>query len=194
MVEVVPQVVIIAGPNGAGKTTLAPTLLRDTLGLFEFVNADTISDGLSAFNPDAASFDAGRIMLRTIQELAKKRKDFALESTLAGRSFAQWLLHLCRSGYEFQLLFLWLRSVDLAVERVATRVQGGGHAIPEEVIRRRYYRGLANFLELYRPIANTWVVYDNSGVSPILVASGRQREKERVLRPDLWQLLMIESQ
>lgn len=194
MVEAVPQVVIIAGPNGAGKTTLAPTLLRDTLGLFEFVNADTISAGLSAFNPEAASFDAGRIMLRTIQELARKRKNFALESTLGGRSFSQWLLNLCRTGYEFQLLFLWLRSVELAVQRVATRAQGGGHAIPEEVIRRRYRRGLSNFFRLYRPIANTWVVYDNSGVSPILVASGRQREKERILRPDLWQSLIIQSQ
>lgn len=188
-----PQIIVIAGPNGAGKTTLAPTLLRDTFGLLEFVNADAISSGLSAFNPEAASLNAGRIMLRTLQDLAKKRESFAFESTLATRSYTRWIVNLRQTGYEFHLFFLWLRSVELAIERVKARARGEGHTIPEDVIRRRYHRSASNFFNLYLPIARTWVVYDNSTVSPILVAAGRENEIERVVRQDLWQPLIDES-
>ncbi|MEA2203372.1 MAG: hypothetical protein QOE77_148 [Blastocatellia bacterium] len=193
MNETGPQVVIIAGPNGAGKTTYAPTLLRDTYGLSTFVNADTISAGLSAFRPEAASFDAGRVMLTTLHELARSEGSFAFESTLATRSYLRWLISLRRTGYEFHLLFLCLRSAELAVERVATRVRAGGHAIDEAIIRRRYQRGLANFFNLYQPIADTWVMYDNTNASPSLVAAGRLRMAERVAQPALWRMLRDSS-
>jgi len=121
-----PQVVIIAGPKGAGKTTLAPFLLRDTFGLLEFVNADTISAGLSAFNPETVAFDAGRLMIGRLRELARSGQGFAFESTLATRSYAPWISNLRKSGYEFHLVFLWLRTVELAVERVATRYRSEG--------------------------------------------------------------------
>jgi len=103
-----PQVVIIAGPNGAGKSTLAPVLLRDTFGLLEFVNADTISAGLSAFNAEAVALAAGRVMRARLRGLADNKQSFAFESTLATRSYASWLRDLKRAGYEFHLLFLWL--------------------------------------------------------------------------------------
>jgi predicted ABC-type ATPase len=189
MSEASPRVIIIGGPNGAGKTTLAPFLLRDTFGLLEFVNADTISVGLSAFNPEGVAFEAGRLMIRRLHELTKNEQSFAFESTLATRSYGPWLHSLVEADYEFHLVFLSLRSVELAIERVAERVRGGGHQVSEQVVRRRYLRGLANLFDVYIPLADTWSVYDNSGSgSPVLVATG-DHGRQKVVMPDLWQIL-----
>jgi predicted ABC-type ATPase len=189
-----PQVVIIAGPNGAGKSTLAPALLRDTFGLLEFVNADTISAGLSAFNVEAVVLEAGRVMLTRLRELADNKQSFAFESTLASRSYAPWLSRLKRAGYEFHLLFLWLNTPELAIQRVADRVRGGGHLVTESVVRRRYNRGLDNLSELYSPLADTWAVYDNSEKgSPLLIAVGEQQRNLRVVRPDLWKRVVVDQ-
>jgi predicted ABC-type ATPase len=189
-----PQVVVIAGPNGAGKSTYAPTLLRDTFGLLHFVNADTISEGLSAFRPEAASFDAGRVMmLSALRQLAESKESFAFESTLATRSYVSRIMSLRRMKYEFHLLFRYLGSADLAVETVATRVRSGGHDIDEVVIRRRYKRGLANFINLYQPIADTWAVYDNSRASPLLVAFGGRQQEALIVQPEIWTKLKTQS-
>lgn len=127
MSEPRPGVVILAGPNGAGKSTVAPALLHGALGVDEFVNADVIAQGLSAFEPDRVAIAAGRIMLARLNELAAQRADFAFETTLATRSFARWLRGLRLSGYDVHLFFLWLFSADLAVARVADRVGMEGH-------------------------------------------------------------------
>jgi predicted ABC-type ATPase len=119
-------VIVLAGPNGAGKSTAAPYLLRGALGVTEFVNADVIAQGLSAFAPEAVAVAAGRIMLARLRELASKRVSFAFETTLASRSFAPWLASVVAGGYSFHLLYLWLPSADLAVSRVADRVRFGG--------------------------------------------------------------------
>ena len=186
-----PQVVIIAGPNGAGKSTLAPILLRDTYNLLEFVNADTISAGLSAFNAQAVAINAGRVMLARLRELAADKQSFAFESTLATRSYAPWLGGLKQTGYEFHLFFLWLGSPELAIQRVSDRVRRGGHSVSENVIRRRYNRSLSNLFELYTPLADTWAVYDNSSnASPLLVATGEHEQTLKVVRSDLWKALM----
>lgn len=190
MTETNPQVVIIAGPNGAGKTTLAPLLLRDTFGLFEYVNADPIALGLSGFDPASMSFEAGRIMLGRLHHLAQQRESFAFESTLASRSYAPWIKGLRSAGYEFHLLFLWLHTVELANERVAERVRSGGHSVPGEVIRRRYQRGLVNFFNLYQPLADTWATYDSGSDTPLLVSAGGEKISTRVVRPDTWKKLL----
>ncbi len=190
-----PQVIIIAGPNGAGKTTLAPFLLRDTLGILEYVNADPIALGLSGFDPASVAFEAGRVMLRRLHELAAQRKTFAFESTLAAKSYAGWIEKLRDDGYALQLMFLWLRSPDLAIQRVRERVRAGGHLVAEEVIRRRYAGGLRNFSKLYQPLANTWAVFDNSdSPHPTLIAQGGTGERERIIRPQLWQRFQQMSQ
>lgn len=195
MNEANPQLVIIAGPNGAGKSTLAPVLLRDTFGLLEFVNADTISAGLSAFNAEAVALDAGRVMLTRLRELAAHKQSFAFESTLATRSYAPWISRLAQEGYEFHLLFLWLNTVELAIQRVAERVHGGGHSVSDDTIRRRYRRGLENLSQLYLPIADTWAVYDNSGAgSPLLIASGEKERAATVVLPDVWQSVVGNKQ
>lgn len=158
-----PNVVVIAGPNGSGKTTAAPALLRDCLGVKEFVNADVIAQGLSGFSSESVALQAGRIMLERLKELAAEGADFAFETTLASRSFAPWLDELKLAGYESHLVFLWLPSAEMAIARVASRVSRGGHHVPNDVVRRRYDAGLRNFFTLYRPIVDDWRMYDNSG-------------------------------
>ena len=161
-----PHVIILGGPNGAGKSTTAPALLKGALGVTEFVNPDVIAQGLSAFEPERVALAAGRVMLTRMRDLARRRANFAFETTLASRRFAPWLAGLRRSGYLVHLIFLWLPSADLAVERVADRVRMGGHTVPEDTIRRRYAAGLRNFFTLYRPLATTWRIYDTSPVPP----------------------------
>ncbi|MHB1559910.1 MAG: zeta toxin family protein [Isosphaeraceae bacterium] len=187
MADSSPNLVVLAGPNGAGKSTAAPAILRDALGIDEFVNADVIARGLSGFEPARAGLAAGRIMLARLKELARRRVSFAFETTLASRSFAPWIARLIQDGYQFHLVFLWLPHPDLAVARVAARVRDGGHDVPEETIRRRYEAGLRNFFGLYQPMASTWEIWDNSseaGMEPI--ALGAQSGPLRVYAPELW--------
>lgn len=169
-----PIAVVIGGPNGAGKTTSASILLPGEFDLRQFVNADAIAVGLAAFAPETVALQAGRILLNRIAELVRQRQDFAVETTLASRSLAAFLRSAQSDRYVVKVIYLWLSSPDLAVARVAERVQMGGHHIPEETIRRRYWRGLANFRSLYRPLADEWIVCDNSSSQPVLLAHGRR--------------------
>jgi predicted ABC-type ATPase len=181
-----PHVVVLAGPNGAGKSTTAPVLLRGKLGVDEFVNADTIARGLSAFAPEAAAIDAGRVMLRRLERLAAQRRDFAFETTMASRTFAPRIARWMEAGYGFHLVFLWLPTAELALARVEERVRAGGHDVPEATVRRRYRRGLLNFFALYQPMATTWRLYDNSRARPRLVARGDCSGRSAVSDAGLW--------
>ncbi|MBM4019024.1 MAG: Zeta toxin family protein [Planctomycetes bacterium] len=186
-----PGVVVLAGPNGAGKTTAAPLLLRGALGVSEFVNADVIAHGLSGFEPEGAALAAGRVMLARLRDLAHRRESFAFESTLASRLLVRWLARLIESGYAFHLVFLWLPSPDFAVARVAERVRMGGHAVPEQTIRRRYDAGLRNFFRLYRPLASTWRLHDNSRAAPRLVAEGKALTTAYVADEATWGRIVL---
>jgi len=186
-----PTVLIVAGPNGAGKSTAAPSLLPTTLGMSDFVNADVIARGLSGFSPEKVAFQAGQIMLRRVQQLAEQRANFAFETTLASRTLEPWLRRLCSEGYELLLAFLWLPTPDAAIARVLERVRLGGHSVPEETIRRRYHRGLHNFFNLYRPLAQLWRFYDNSSViGPRLLAHGKGCNVEVVYDLPIWDRLL----
>ena len=185
-----PHVIIIAGPNGAGKTSAAPGLLNQTLNVSHFVNADTIAAGLSAYAPEKAAIQAGRVMLERMRYLAADGEDFAFETTLASRSFAPWIVDLKKKGYLFHLTFLLLNSADFAVLRVSERVKMGGHFVPEETIRRRYNAGLRNFFNLYTPIADSWQMYDNSDIgNPVRVAS-KIGDKLEIQNATTWQRLV----
>ena len=153
---------VVAGPNGAGKSTTAPLLLREGLAVDEFVNADPIAQGLSAFKPESVALTAGRVMLARLKELAKTSRAFAFETTLASRTFAPWLVSLRSSGYRVHICFLSLPNADLAVSRVAERVRMGGHDVPEAVVRRRFTAGLRNFFTLYQEVVESWQMFDNS--------------------------------
>jgi predicted ABC-type ATPase len=180
-----PRVVVLAGINGAGKTTASRHLLMDVLKIPTFVNADAIARGLNGLTPEAEAFRAGRIMLDQLNDLAGRREDFAFETTLSARTYANWLRDLRLTGYTVLLYYYWLDSPDVAIARVALRVQSGGHFVPDTDIRRRYARSVRNFLELYRPVADEWVVYDNTYGQRALLAMGSP-DDEAIDHPDTW--------
>jgi predicted ABC-type ATPase len=151
--------VIVAGPNGAGKSTLAPKLLAQEFGIRIYVNSDVIAQGLAGFDPASAGIRAGRIMHERLEELRAERASFAVESTISGRSLQGVIRKLDEAGYFTLLVYLWLPSPDLAVERVGNRVRLGGHDVPEADVRRRFYRSLVNFRRLYSQITHEWRVY-----------------------------------
>jgi predicted ABC-type ATPase len=186
-----PHILMLAGPNGAGKSTAAPTLLDETLQITEFVNADVIARGLSAFDSEAVAISAGRIMLARLRELARERVNFAFETTLASRSFAPWIATLRQRGYRFTLFYLWLPTVELALERVRERARQGGHSVPPEAVRRRYAAGLRNFFKVYQPLTNCWQFFDSSAMEgPRLIAVGRGTMVETVHDPANWQSVL----
>ncbi|MEA5260699.1 zeta toxin family protein [Arcicella aquatica] len=160
---------IIAGCNGAGKTTASFYILPNVLDCKEFVNADEIAKGLSPFQPEKVSLEAGKIMLNRIDELLEKNLDFALETTLSSKAYAKTIQRAQQKGYFVTLLFFWLESVELAKQRVKIRVSEGGHNIPEDVIERRYQRGINNLFETYLPLCDNTMLFDNSDKMPILV-------------------------
>lgn len=153
---------IIAGCNGAGKTTASFTILPEILDCKEFVNADEIAKGLSPFQPEKVSFEAGRIMLNRIKELLLGNENFAFEITLATKSYKNKIIEAKEKGFQVTLLFFWLQNVELAKERVKIRVSEGGHNIQPEVIERRYSRGIKNLFEIYLPIVDGALLFDNS--------------------------------
>lgn len=182
-----PVVFILAGPNGAGKSTAAPVLVQEMAGIDRYINADAIARGLSPFDPAMSAVAAGRVMVRHMDELAEERRSFAIETTLAGVRLAKRLERLRDVGYQIHIVYLWLPSADLAVERVAQRVRLGGHSIDELVVKRRYFRSLENFLGIYSPLAELWRVYDNSGISPEIVAKGSGDTTMQIADKAKWQ-------
>ena len=178
---------IIAGCNGAGKTTASFTILPEILECKEFVNADEIAKGLSPFQPEKVAFEAGRIMLERINFLLKSNENFAIETTLATKSYKSKLLWAKEQGYVIKLLFFWLPTVEMAMERVAVRVSEGGHNIPNDVIARRYKRGIENLFKIYIPLCDDWLVFDNSQIDSEMIAKGNLTENT-ILQKDKWNL------
>jgi predicted ABC-type ATPase len=166
------KILIIAGPNGAGKTTFAQEFLPNEANCPAFVNADLIAAGLSPFAPEVAAVKAGRLMLEQIHEYSRRGVSFAFETTLSGRGYGQWIPRWRQLGYEVKLFFLQLPNPEVAIARVRQRVREGGHAVPEEVVRRRFHSGLKNFNDLYKPLVNAWFLFDNSGPESVLLAEG----------------------
>lgn len=169
-----PNLYIIAGCNGAGKTTASYTMLPEMLDCKEFINADEIAKGLSPFQPEKAAIEAGRIMIRRMEEMLKMEEDFALETTLATKSYVSFIKKAQTLGYFVTLLYFWLSSPELAIKRVEDRVKSGGHHVPEDVIRRRYDAGTSNLFSLYTPIADYWLVVNNSENPFSLIAEGKK--------------------
>jgi predicted ABC-type ATPase len=177
---------IISGPNGAGKTTASFTVLPDMLDCKEFVNADEIARGLSPFQADKAAIDAGRLMLQRIKELIKHKSEFAFETTLSTRRYVNLISKAKESDYFVTLVYFWLNSPDLAIERVKSRVLEGGHDIPVEVIKRRYNSGIKNLFNLYIPISDYWMIIDNSENPFKLIAEGNSNAEKQIHDNFIW--------
>jgi predicted ABC-type ATPase len=167
-----PNLYIIAGCNGAGKTTASFTILPEMLDCDEFINADEIARGLSPLNYEKSAIEAGRIMLKRIDQLIKNNNDFAFETTLASKSYIKTIEKVKRLNYNVNLIFFWLESPALAIERVRLRVQEGGHNIPSKIIKRRYFSGLKNLFEYYIPKCDYWMIFNNSESPAEFIAEG----------------------
>ena len=180
---------IIAGCNGAGKTTASFTVLPEMLDCDEFINADEIARGISPLNPEKAAIEAGRYMLSKIDKLIATKKDFAFETTLATKSYTKTIQEAKEQGYQITLVYFWLASAELAIERVLTRVLEGGHNIPKPVIIRRYYSGVKNLFNLYLHICDYWMIFDNSVSPSELLAEGYPEGDIETINPSKFETL-----
>ena len=174
------NVYIIAGPNGSGKTTFAKEFLPDYVNCPNFVNADLIALGLAPFEPRAAAVKAGKLVLQQIHDFSRQDVDFAFETTLSGKSYAGLLKELKVKDYGLHLFFLWIPNPELAIARIKDRVAEGGHNVPAEDVRRRFARGLYNFFNLYEPLVDSWILFDNSKVKPVLIAKRKNGHTEAI--------------
>jgi predicted ABC-type ATPase len=184
---------IIAGCNGAGKTTASYTILPEILSCKEFVNADEIAKGLSPFQAEKAAIEAGKIMLQRIDDLLSRKVSFAFETTLATKTFKNTIVRAKSLGYRVSVLFFWLQTVDLAKERVKKRVSEGGHNIAEDVIERRYTSGIKNLFEIYFPLADKILVFDNSEGKHELILKKTHRHEFSVLNKSKYEQLKMKS-
>lgn len=184
---------IIAGCNGAGKTTASFTILPEILECKEFVNADEIAKGLSPFQPEKVAFEAGRIMLERINFLLQSKENFAFETTLATKTYKSKLLWAKENGYTIKLLFFWLPTIEMAIERVAVRVSEGGHNIPKDVIARRYKRGIENLFKIYIPLCSEWILFDNSKNQIEEIANGKCNVISQILQEEKFDSIKASS-
>jgi len=168
-----PNLYIIAGCNGAGKTTASYSILPEALECRTFVNADEIAKGLSPFQPETVAIQAGRLMLQRIDELINRGQDFAFETTLSTKSYIQTIKKAQAHNFYVTLIYFWLNSSQLAIERIRKRVAAGGHHVPDDIVIRRYERGISNFMNLYLPICDYWFLINNSVKPSETIAEGK---------------------
>jgi len=184
-----PNLFIISGCNGAGKTTASMTVLPETLECHEFVNCDEIAKGLNPLNPDSAKVTAARLMLVRIKKLISLDADFAIETTLATKSYHALVKNAQEKGYNIKLLYFWLQSPELALQRVAERVKNGGHNVEEHIIRRRYSSGIRNLFKLYLPVVDYFILIDNSVMPREVIAEGNMHESVKVYNEEKFKTL-----
>jgi predicted ABC-type ATPase len=166
------NVYVVAGPNGSGKTTFAREFLPNYAKCPNFVNADLIAQGLSPFAPRSASIKAGRLVLSRISEFSRNGEDFGFETTLSGKTHLRQFRRLEASGYRLHIFFLWVPGTELSLLRIKNRVADGGHNVPAADVTRRFRRSIDNFFNVYQPFTHSWMLFDNSGATPVLAAKG----------------------
>lgn len=171
-----PNLYIISGCNGAGKTTASYAMFPKLLDCKEFINADEIAKGLSPFQPESVAIDAGRIMIMRMNEMLRMKEDFAIETTLATKSYANFIRRAQEEGYFVTLIYFWLESPELAIKRVEQRVRFGGHHVRDEVVVRRYYAGMRNLFSMFIPISDYWILIDNSTDPFRMIAEGKRTQ------------------
>ena len=182
---------IIAGPNGSGKTTFATEFLPEFVKCSNFINADLIAHGLSPFSPGAAAIKAGKLVLEQISQFSDRGIDFSFETTLSGKLYLNLFNSLKEKGYKMHIFFLWIPDADLAISRIKNRVSQGGHDVPEPDVVRRFKRSTSNFFKMYGPYADSWMLFNNAGLKPVLIAQ-RKNNKIKIVNKNLYENI-IES-
>ena len=185
-----PKLFIISGCNGAGKTTASFNILPEILECKQFLNADEIARGLSPFDPESVSIEAGRILLNRFDELVKIGETFAVETTLATLIYKDKILKVQSLGYEVTLLYFWLTDVSMAYDRVKSRVMEGGHNIPQDVIKRRYFKGIKNLFNIYLPLCERALIIDNSDSNPELIFTQSKGSELEIINENLYTNLL----
>ncbi len=188
-----PVVYVIAGPNGTGKTTFANQFLPKIADCRNFINADLIAKGLSPFNVDAAAMQAGRLFLGSIQENVRRGVDFGFETTLSGKGCVKLFKDLRGRGYRLHLYFLWIPGLSLALKRIADRVRMGGHAVPADVVRRRFGKGLKNLFNPFMNLVDYCAIFDNSSAEPRLVFEMSEGQ-DHVIKPEIYDIIVKMSE
>ncbi|MGK7945183.1 MAG: zeta toxin family protein [Microcystaceae cyanobacterium] len=181
-----PELYIISGCNGSGKTTTAKQILPYFLDIYEYVNADEIAVGLSPFRPESVSLQAGKLMIKRLNELLNRQINFAFETTLSGLNYIRFIKKCQNQNYQINLIYFWLKDPQLAIARVNQRVVSGGHNIPRDVIIRRYHRGQKNLIESYLPLCDTWIMFDNSKTVTELVATYTSKQQTTIYQPEIF--------
>jgi len=167
---------VIAGPNGAGKTTFIKRFAPREIAILDFLNADEVARGLSPFDPTRAQFEAGRIVLQRFEQFVQQKRDFCLETTLSGKTYARHFRRAKEAGYHIRLDYLMLPSVEDSIQRVGDRVEQGGHNVPLQDLHRRFEVSLRNLFAIYRPVVDRWALYNNGEHTPVLLAYGGTEE------------------
>jgi predicted ABC-type ATPase len=175
--------------KGAGKTTFAREFLPKYAASINFVNVDLIAQGIAPLSPETASIRAGKLMLSEIDRLRRQRCDFGFETTLSGKTYLNLLKALKADGYRIHIYFLWIPGVELALSRVKGRVMEGGHNVPAVDVRRRFARSMRNFFTEYWSLADSWILFDNSEATPIIIAS-QERGKLQINRRSIYEGLI----
>jgi predicted ABC-type ATPase len=181
-----PNLYIVSGCNGAGKTTASYAMFPEMLDCKEFINADEIARGLSPFQPEKVAIEAGRIMLMRMNEMLRLQEDFAIETTLATKSYVNFIRRAQAEGYFVTLIYFWLESPELAIKRVEQRVRFGGHHVPDDVVVRRYFAGMRNLFTLFIPISDYWLLVDNSTDPFRIIAEGNRTKIQEIQDEDVF--------
>lgn len=182
------KILMIAGPNGAGKTTTASTLLPEFKKIYEFVNADEIAHAMAPLHPESVALTASKLMIKRLRELFSLNKNFAFETTASGINYLKLLIEAQKKGYKVYLLFIWISSPEQAINRVMGRVAQGGHNIPHETIKRRYYAGLKNLVRHYLPLVDCAMIVDNTLLAKRkLIAIKRDKSDLQIMDLNIWE-------
>jgi len=170
--------ILIGGPNGCGKSSLYEGI-RSRKTPLPYLNADLIAVASQGIQGAHGEVNAGRIMLRQLSSAIKEDRSIAIETTMSGRMWVKIINNAKAKGYKITSVFVTIDTVEKSIARIAERKRRGGHAIPDDTVRRRWKRCHYNFLQSYRRISDSWYIFDNSKNGAVLIAQ-KTSDKFRV--------------
>lgn len=188
-----PTLEIVAGPNGVGKSTLANVLFNSPQS-YRFINADIIARGLNLSNESGGDIEAGRVMLESIRHALEGGQSFGFETTLSAKTWTRYILKAKELDYTTHLLYITVSDVSICLLRIKERVSRGGHNIPEETVRRRFFRSRSLFYHYYRSLCDDWFVFENSGEAAQLIAKKEEGGTIRIIDELLFERLFADVQ